>query len=59
MSHKFTNKQIWTAAAADSCKIRIYATDRVGNRLTDGGAVVNLMSRLSITPRKVPGAHFC
>jgi hypothetical protein len=29
------------------------------NRRTDGGKVVSLTRRPPLTPRKIPGAHFC
>jgi hypothetical protein len=30
----------------------------LGNRLTDGGEVVSLMSRPPFTPKKIPGTQF-
>jgi hypothetical protein len=29
------------------------------NQFTDGGGVVSLMHQLPVTPRKIPGTHFC
>jgi hypothetical protein len=29
------------------------------NRLTDGGEIVSLTRRPPVTPRNIPGSHFC
>jgi hypothetical protein len=53
--------QLLNVYVCDIRHIEMHAAEAIiiDSRLTDGGKVVSLMHRLPLTPRSIPGTHFC